>query len=128
MARQREMKSILGSWTGGLDYKTYTRLFILSSFDIIIIIPFNVWYFTTWFPIVPWPGWKVIHSDWHRIRQITAADLKINPQIFYKYEIPRWMGVVYGFVFFLFFGVGAEARKHYVSSWKYVSKTVSWQT
>jgi hypothetical protein len=36
--------------------------------------------------------------------------------------------VVYGFLFFLFFGVGAEARKHYASAWKYASKIFFWQT
>jgi hypothetical protein len=85
---------------------------MLSGIDILvnilITIPFNIWYSTAWFPTYPWPGWNAIHRNWS--------------------YTTRWMYVVYGFVFFGLFGVAAGARKHYASAWQYVSKIFCWQT
>jgi Pheromone A receptor len=133
--RGREVKSILGTSTGSPDYNYnhYIRLFILSGIDMAIIaaIPFNIWHFTTYFqvPILPWPGWKAIHSNWSQIPTLTTAYLRSTHGIgmFYQFEINRWMSVVYGYLFFLFFGVTAEARKRYASAWQYASKIFCWR-
>jgi pheromone a factor receptor len=103
---------------------------MLSAIDIIITIPFNIWYAMMYLKIslLPWPGWKFIHNDWSQIKVITAAELKRHPRLFYQFEVTRWMCVVYGLVFFIFFGVAAEARKHYTSAWQYVLKIFFWQT
>jgi pheromone a factor receptor len=126
----REVKSIISSSTGSLSYDHYIRLFMLSGIDIIITIPFNIWYLTTFFqnPLSPWPGWKVIHSNWSHIASITTVGLRSIPQWFYQFEVTRWMCVVYGFVFFVFFGAAAEARKHYTYAWQYVAQIFSWKT
>jgi pheromone a factor receptor len=128
--RGREVKSILASSTGGPAYNHYIRLFMLSGIDILITIPLNIWYFTTFFqiPVSPWPGWKFVHSNWSQIEQYTTADVKSSPPMFYQFEVTRWMCVVYGFVFFGLLGVTAEARKHYWSAWKSVSKLLCLQT
>jgi pheromone a factor receptor len=123
--RGRQVKSIISSSTGSPSYNHYIRLFMLSSIDMLFTIPFNIWWFTTYFqvPILPWPGWKYIHSDWSNILRLTTAELRANPHLLYQVEISRWICVFYGFIFFVFFGVTAEARKHYASPWQTVSKT-----
>jgi Pheromone A receptor len=123
----REVKSILGCSTGSPSYNHYTRLLMLSGIDILVTIPFNIWYFTTWFPIYPWPGWNAIHSSWSYMT-LTTAELTKIPSMFYEHEITRWMYVVYGFIFFGLFGVVAEVWTYYASAWQYVSKIFCWQT
>jgi pheromone a factor receptor len=120
----RELKSIISSSTGGPNYNHYIRLFMLSGIDIVITIPFNIWYFTTYFqsPLLPWPGWKSVHSDWSQINAITTAELRRSPRLFYQFEVTRWMCIVYGFVFFVFFGVASEGRKHYMFAWQSILK------
>jgi pheromone a factor receptor len=117
----REFKSIIGSSPGSPSYNHYMRLFVLSGIDILITIPFNVWYFATWFPVaIPWPGWKSIHSGWSHIPLVTLADLTSNPSAFYQFEMSRWIWVAYGFIFFGLLGVSPGARMHYASAWQYL--------
>jgi Pheromone A receptor len=127
--KRREIMLNLGSSTGSPGYNHYVRLFMLSGIDIAITIPYNIWYFTMNFqyPLLPWPGWKLIHSSWYEILLFATAELRSNPQLFHLFEISRWICVVYGFLFFLFFGVGAEARTHCMSAWQYISKIFCWR-
>jgi Pheromone A receptor len=124
-----EIKSILGSQvsTGDPSHSHYTRLFMLSGLDMLVTIPFNAWYFASWFPVVSWPGWNFVHRYRSQVVQITTAELKSTPKYFYQLEVIRWMNVAFGLVFFVFFGVSAEARKHYADAWRYVLKTFFWQ-
>jgi Pheromone A receptor len=127
--RGREVKSILASSIGSPGYDHYIRLFMLSGIDMAITIPFNIWYFTTYFRfhLLPWLGWKVVHSDWSQILGFTTAKLRTAPRSFYQLEITRWICVIYGFVFFGLFCATAEAKKRYASAWQYVSKIFCWK-
>jgi pheromone a factor receptor len=119
----REVKSILGSSSspGSAGYNHYIRLFMLSGIDILITIPFNIWYLTTYFhaPFLPWPGWTAIHTNWSHPLLFPLA--KLGSQNLYQVEAARWVCVVYGLVFFGLFGVATEAKKHYASAWQHVS-------
>jgi Pheromone A receptor len=126
--RGQEIKSILSSSIGGLRYDHYLRLFMLCGIDLFVTISLNLWYFRTWFPILPWQGWMAIHSAWSQIRIVTTAELEATPSAFYQLEIMRWVCVVYGFLFFCFFGITAEARKRYTSAWTCISKICCWRT
>jgi Pheromone A receptor len=119
-ARRREANSIIRC--SGPDDDHYVRLFMLSGIDLLITIPFNTWYFVTWFPVMPWPGWKASHSDWAEIPIITAAQWGRTTSGMVYYEITRWIVVVYGVVFFVFFGLNVGARRNYASTWQHVSK------
>jgi pheromone a factor receptor len=122
--KRREIKSILASSVGSPGYNHYNRLFMLSGIDIAITIPFNIWYFTTVFQaaLPSWPGWKSVHGHFSQIEIFTTAVLNSHLQVLCEMELTRWTSVLYGFLFFLFFGVGAEARKHYLHAWYYISK------
>jgi pheromone a factor receptor len=103
---------------------------MLSGIDILVTIPFNIWYFTTFFqtPLAPWLGWDAVHGDFSRILTTTNAELRSVPRNLYQVEITRWMCVAYGFVFFGLFGVTLEARNYYASVWQNVSKIFYWKT
>lgn len=124
--KRQDIQTIMSSSTGSVGYNHYLKLFVLSGIDILITIPYNVWSFTTWFPISPWPGWKAVHS-WSKIPVIPASVWRTNPSTNWMCELGRWISVVYAFAFFLFFGVGAEVRRDYKSAWDYVSKKFCWQ-
>jgi Pheromone A receptor len=124
----QEIRSIMGSSTDSPDYNQYIRLFMLCGIDSLITISLNIWYFRTWFPTYPWPGWKLIHSNWSQISFATAAELAGAPQALYQLEIARWVCVGYGFIFFGFFGIAAEARTNYASACRCVSKVFWWKT
>jgi Pheromone A receptor len=126
----REIKSILGSSrTGGPDYYHYIRLFILSGVDMVVTIPFILWYTKTYLDyILPWPGLGYLRSLRSQVVVSASADIQSSPRLVYQLELARWNAVLYGLIFFGFFGVSAEAREHYASVWLYVSKTFYWKT
>jgi Pheromone A receptor len=126
----REVQSTLGSsGAGSPSYSHYFRLFILGGIDLVITVPFNAWYFTTLlYNISPWPGWDSLHNTFSKVAQISVADINDDPKITYQLEITRWIFVVYAFAFFGLFGLSSEAKRHYASSWQYVSRIVCRQT
>jgi Pheromone A receptor len=128
LTKRRVIKSILSNSTGHgtQGYDHYIRLFLFSGLDILITLPFNIWYFVTWFSIIPTPGLKVNPHDWSHIPTVTRAQWGSSTLLTMFLELPRWIEVVYGFIFFIFFGVGAQAKRDYASAWKYMTKTI-WQ-
>jgi Pheromone A receptor len=126
----REIKTILGSSrTGSPDYHHYIRLFILSGVDMVVTIPFNLWYTKTYVDyIFPWPGLGYIRSLRSQITVILRANIQTTPRFLYQLELARWNAVLYGLIFFGFFGLSAEARKRYASVWLHVSKIFCWKT
>jgi len=119
--KQRKIKSILNSSAGGIGYNIYIRLFILSGIDLFLALPFNLWYLSTWFPLLPWPGWSFVHADWSYILRIPTS----QSSLILKYNFMRWINVAYGIAFLMVFAGGAEARERYGSAWKRISKIFS---
>jgi pheromone a factor receptor len=95
---------------------------MLSGLDLLITIPLNIYAFSTWFPISPWPGWAAVHSNFSHVERITAVEWRSDAGLLAAVEATRWTSVLYALLFFMFFGVGAEARKHYTSALKCVGK------
>jgi pheromone a factor receptor len=96
----------------GINRSLYIRLMLLSSVEILGTIPLgSFWiYSAIKTGLTKWGSWTDIHSDYSKIPQI--------PSIVWKHssltaELPRWTLVLCAFLFFAFFGLAEEARKHY---------------
>jgi len=121
---RREDQTLFNSSTGALGRDDYVKLFLLSGVDIIITIPINIYYITVWFPVHPWRGWSVVHSTWSQIPLIPAAQWQATPRSTLAFETTRWVSVVYGLIFFFFFGIGKEARKPYCYGLHYMAERI----
>ena len=120
---------MLGSSTaGGLNFSDYLKLFILSGVDPFLTIPFNVWVFKTWMiPVYPWLNWAEIHYDFSRVDKLSSGYWRSFPSYLIYNEWGRWNSAIYAFMFFSLFGMTNEARRHYKSALKFITKKVGCQ-
>ena len=67
-------------------------------------------------PVAPWVSWEETHYGFDRVGQVPAVVWRSNHAIVLGLSLTKWSSVVCAFIFFLFFGFAAEARKHYSSA------------
>ena len=67
-------------------------------------------------PVAPWVSWEETHYDFSRVGQVPAVMWRSNHLIVLGFSLTKWSSVFCAFVFFIFFGFAAEARKHYSSA------------
>jgi len=125
--KRRMLSSLMDTSTGCISSTRYLRLLMLSGIDILITLPFYIWIFTTWFPLLPWGTWTEIHVDWSVIEVVPAAIWRNDRTAVVSIELTRWISVIYAIIFFIFFGFAEEARKHYRSTLQTVAETVRHQ-
>ena len=67
-----------------------------------------------------------MHFDWGRVGQVPYVlwHLSGDGDVVGVLEFARWSVVFCGVVFFLFFGVAEEARRHYSEAWNWVARKV----
>jgi pheromone a factor receptor len=100
---------------------------MLSGIDLLFTIPFSIWSIITWFPVQPWPGWTTLHADFSRIDKYSATIWRNDIKGLAANETSRWIGVAYGFLFFIFFGFTDEARRHYRLAFQAVFSKLGYQ-
>nr|VWO99360.1 ABC1 transporter [Ganoderma boninense] len=61
----------------------------------------------------PWRGFADLHSNFGRVRQVAAIVWRQEPEIVAIMRFRQWVPIACAIVFFLFFGLAEEARKHY---------------
>ena len=67
-------------------------------------------------PVVPWVSWEETHYDFDRVGEIPAVIWRSSHPLVVGYTLTKWSSVICAFIFFIFFGFAAEARKHYSSA------------
>lgn len=72
---------------------------------ICVSFPVNLYTFQRFFPVSPAPfSWTEVHADWNVI-QLYPSNGMVKPEM--------WGSIVGGWLIFIFFGTGAEAKKMY---------------
>ncbi|KAG6330459.1 hypothetical protein ID866_8630 [Astraeus odoratus] len=99
-----------------LTASRYFRLMALSVTEICCTIPmgsFLIWLNATAKPVEPWISWDNTHYDFSRIGQYPSVVWTQDYLFVVAVQLSRWLVVACAFVFFMFFGFAAEARKNY---------------
>lgn len=125
--KRRTMKALLQASSGSIDFSRYIRLMTLSGIDILCTVPLGVWGLysqMTLDVVVPWPGWKEVHSTPFLVNQIPAALWRSDHNTVTALELTRWSSVMCAIIFFMFFGFADEAKRNYSSAFKSVAKRV----
>ena len=97
----------------------YFRLMALACTEMLCTTPlavFSIILNATGAPVVPWVSWEDTHYDFDRVGQVPAVIWRSNHLLVIGYTLTKWSSVFCAFIFFIFFGFGAEARKHYSSA------------
>ncbi|KAI1790869.1 STE3-domain-containing protein [Ganoderma leucocontextum] len=103
--RRRQFNELMAS-NKNLTFNRYFRLMGLAAIEVMFTIPLTVYNIVSNFEQdpYPWRGFADLHSGFGRVDQ--------------------WVPIACAIVFFLFFGLAEEARKHYKLALSSVAKRV----
>lgn len=95
----------------------YFRLMALATTEIMLTIPittFTIYLNLTAGPLKPWISLTDTHTDISRVDQFPAAVWRTNRQFVIGQELTRWQSPACACIFFAYFGMSKEARRHYM--------------
>ena len=113
--RQAQFSQFLSA-NSSLTASRYFRLMALACTEILCTTPLAILVIVlnaTAAPIMPWISWEDTHYDFSRVGQIPAAIWRSSNLLVAGYTLTKWSSVICAFIFIIFFGFAAEARKHY---------------
>jgi hypothetical protein len=123
------MKALLQASTGSINLSRYIRLMILCGIDVVCTVPLATWGLynqMTLDVVVPWPGFKAVHSSPSLVNQIPSVLWRSDHNSVIGLELTRWSSVMCAIIFFIFFGFADEARRNYSSALRSVAKRVGY--
>jgi pheromone a factor receptor len=87
----------------------FLRLFIMCAIVIVFLLPSSFyqleWFLTATTPPMHRYSWSYVHSDWNHIYMFPSYGSPVHWD--------RWMWISCGYIVFLCFGIGREARAMY---------------
>ena len=113
--RQAQFSQFL-STNSSLTASRYFRLMALACTEILCTTPLAIFQITlnaTAAPIMPWVSWEDTHYGFDRVGQIPAVIWRGSHLVVAGLTLTKWSSVICAFIFFIFFGFAAEARRHY---------------
>ncbi|PIL26107.1 hypothetical protein GSI_11861 [Ganoderma sinense ZZ0214-1] len=123
--RRRQFNELMAS-NKNLTFNRYFRLMGLAAIEVMFTIPLTIYNIVSNFEQdpYPWRGFADLHSNFGRVRQVAAIVWRQEPQIVSIMRFRQWVPIACAIVFFLFFGLAEEARKHYKLALSSVAKRV----
>jgi pheromone a factor receptor len=67
-------------------------------------------------PVIPWVSWEDTHFGFDRVEQFPAVIWRRGHLLVVGLTLTKWSSVFCAFIFFIFFGFAAEARRNYSSA------------
>ncbi|KAI0656216.1 STE3-domain-containing protein [Cubamyces menziesii] len=128
--RRRDFSTLVAS-NSNLTFNRYFRLMGLAAIEVLFTIPlaiYNIVQNLTAIPIYPFKGYADLHYWFSRVDQKSAVSWRADPGLVAGMNFKRWTVIGCALLFFLFFGLAEEARKHYRLALSSVAKRVGIST
>ncbi|OSD03764.1 pheromone receptor [Trametes coccinea BRFM310] len=128
--RRRDFSTLVAS-NNNLTFNRYFRLMGLAAIEVLCTIPlatYNIVQNLTTIPIYPFIGYADLHFWFSRVDQISAVSWRAYPATVAAVAFKQWTVIGCAILFFLFFGLAEEARKHYRLAISSVAKRVGLTT
>ncbi|KAM5538796.1 hypothetical protein V8D89_007518 [Ganoderma adspersum] len=122
--RRAQFNEFLTSKKSSLTISRYFRLMALSTTSLMLLIPissYGIYLNVTSQPLGPWRSWSDTHFDFGRIEQVPAIVWRSNPRSVIANELNRWLSPACALIFFMWFGIASEARRHYNAAFWFVA-------
>lgn len=123
LKRRAQFNAFLSSNKSSLSFSRYFRLMALACTELMLSVPlstFVIYLNATAEPVGPWISWSNTHFGFSRVDQIPALLWRQNHQLVVAQELARWVDPACALIFFAYFGVADEARRHYRDAFRYV--------
>ncbi|KAH9943675.1 pheromone A receptor-domain-containing protein, partial [Amylocystis lapponica] len=114
--RRAQFKEFLSSNNSSLSFSRYFRLMALATTELMLTIPISsyaIYLNATAQPLDPWVSWWNTHWDFSRVEQIPSIIWRMDHELVIAMELGQWLNPLCALIFFAYFGVASEARKHY---------------
>ncbi|KAI9057590.1 fungal pheromone receptor [Trametes sanguinea] len=128
--RRRDFSTLVAS-NNNLTFNRYFRLMGLAAIEVLFTIPlttYNIVQNLTTLPIYPFIGYADLHYWFSRVDQKSAVSWRADPGTVARMAFKQWTVIGCALLFFLFFGLAEEARKHYRLALSSVAKRVGLST
>ncbi|KAG8685694.1 hypothetical protein FRC08_012966 [Ceratobasidium sp. 394] len=123
--RRAQFQDVLQSNQSGLTTGYYLRLIALSVTEMLFATAMSLFVLIITVEdgaLRPWISWENVHSNWSRVGQFARI---LIPQVFWDRLLLTWYIVpITSVIFFIFFGLGREAKAEYTKAWRWVQKNV----
>ncbi|KAI8992846.1 STE3-domain-containing protein [Trametes punicea] len=126
LKRRRDFNTLVAS-NNNLTFNRYFRLMGLAAIEVIFTIPLTVYNMVmdlTTLPIYKFVGLADLHFWFSRVDQKSAVSWRSDPGTVERMRLRQWLVIGCALLFFLFFGLAEEARKHYRLALSSVAKRV----
>ena len=130
LKRRRQFNELLAS-NSNLSFNRYMRLMALCSVDILCTIPlviFLIVFDCTENPRYVWRGLADLHLGFSRVGQWPALLWTAPSGSIWINTCQNWFTIIYGILFFCWFGLAEEARTHYRSAFTTIAKKLGYST
>lgn len=126
--RRRQFNELMSSSTM-INYNRYFRLMGLALIEILGTVPIGMWTVSQYwrYPQYKFIGYADLHSGFGRIPQVPAI-LWLDTPLQEGYLMMIWVSIICPFIFFGFFGLAEEARRHYHSAATSIAKRLGIST
>lgn len=113
---RRQFSQVLSNSHSGVNVSRYFRLIALSSTEMLFSLPFSIYLLVNNLknPQNPWVSWADTHQNFSRVVYWPMILIKTLPQVERVLDVNLWVTPVGGFLFFLWFGMGAESVIEYM--------------
>ncbi|THH19065.1 hypothetical protein EUX98_g8848 [Antrodiella citrinella] len=121
--RRTQFNAFLSSKTSSLSFSRYFRLMALASTELMLTIPLSIFVIylnATTEAVDPWVSWANTHAGFSRVDQLPASLWRQSHQLVIAQEFARWIYPACALIFFAYFGVADEARRHYSAAFRFV--------
>ena len=110
-----------------LTFNRYFRLMGLASIEILFTIPLTIYNIVENLrvaPIYEFRGLADLHYKFSRVNSMAAISWRSSPELVKVMNFRVWAPIGCALIFFCFFGLAEEARKHYKLALSSVAKRV----
>ncbi|KAI0694927.1 STE3-domain-containing protein [Cerioporus squamosus] len=124
--RRRQFNELMAS-NNNLTFNRYFRLMGLASIEILFTIPLTIYNIVENLrvaPIYEYRGLADLHYKFSRVNSMSAIAWRASPELVKVMNFRVWAPIGCAMVFFCFFGLAEEARKHYKLALSSVAKRV----
>ncbi|KAI0350971.1 STE3-domain-containing protein [Trametes cingulata] len=123
--RRRDFSTLVAS-NSNLTFNRYFRLMGLAAIEVLFTIPLGIYNIVqnARAPIYPYVGLADLHYRFSRVNSKSAVSWRADPALVAAMDFKRWTVIGCAILFFLFFGLAEEARKHYRLALSSVAKKV----
>ncbi|KAF9522218.1 GPCR fungal pheromone mating factor [Crepidotus variabilis] len=99
-----------------INLKRYSRLGIFACLDVVCTVPLGIYSIYAGprsSTLHQWVSWDETHANFSRIRFIPTSEWRNDPAVHFSVELMRWLHVFCALLFFVAFGLTADARQYY---------------